>query len=311
MTQTRDENSSGSEETTEVEESSTDDGRARSGIVSVLSFVQARELLAARAAGAETLRVSLDLGLSETEIALTSEGATWGPLRTLSWEDVEHIAATESACFALEEDGPEPIRVFSEGSGRLFQLMPTEGEPLMLIAGFAMHRFRDVGPALGARKMVEALKPLRGRLLDTTTGLGYAAIHAARYASGVVTIEVDPAAREIAHKNPWSRELFESPRIERLLGDSSELIRTFPDDSFNAVLHDPPAINLAGELYSQEFYSNVYRVLSRSGKFFHYIGDPKSASGGRVTKGVVRRLHDAGFSRVIEKPQAFGVLAMK
>ena len=159
--------------------------------------------------------------------------------------------------------------------------------------------------------MVEALSPMRGRLLDTTTGLGYAAIHAARFATEVVTIEIDPMAREMAQRNPWSRDLFENPKINKILGDSAELICTLPDGSFSCVLHDPPAINLAGDLYSQKFYTEVCRVLTRSGKFFHYIGDPKSASGARVTRGVVMRLNDAGFSRVVPKPQAFGVLAMK
>lgn len=294
------------------EDERTEDENARGREPSaVLSYVQARALVAAREAGREAVAVSLDLGLTTREVTLALGGVECGPSQVISWEDIEHIAATSSVCFSVCESGVQAIRAFSEGSGRVLQLMPTDGEPLLLIAGFAMHRFRDVGPALGAQKMVEALKPLRGRVLDTTTGLGYAAIHAVRFASEVVTIEIDPTAREIARMNPWSRDLFESPRITRLLGDSSDIIKTLPDDSFSAVLHDPPAINLAGELYSQEFYGEVFRVLSRSGKFFHYIGDPKSASGGRVTKGVVRRLGDAGFSRVVQKPQAFGVLAMK
>jgi predicted methyltransferase len=303
LMQTRDENSASSEEAS--------NGGHAAGALQVLSFVQARALLAARESEKERLNVSFDLGRTEQEVKLQPGGVEGASGLVISWADLEHIAETESVCFLIEDDGVQALRAFSEGSGRVFQLMPTDAEPLLLIAGFAMHRFRDVGPALGAKKMVEALSPLRGRVLDTTTGLGYAAIHAARFASEVVTIEIDPMAREIARKNPWSRELFESPRITRLLGDSSEVIKTLPDDSFSAVLHDPPAINLAGELYSQDFYSEVYRVLSRSGKFFHYIGDPKSASGGRVTKGVLRRLGDAGFSRVVPKPQAFGVLAMK
>src|SRR5690606_33709387 len=125
------------------------------------------------------------------------------------------------------------------------------------------------------------------------------------------TIELDPEAQTMARRNPWSRALFTAPNLTQLLGDSATLIDTFAAESFGAIVHDPPAINLAGDLYSERFYSQALRVLTRGGKFFHYIGDPNSASGGRTTKGVMRRLQSAGFRKVVPKPEAFGVLALK
>jgi predicted methyltransferase len=44
---------------------------------------------------------------------------------------------------------------------------------------------------------------------------------------------------------------------------------------------------------------------------FHYIGDLQSRSGGRVMRGVVRRLKEAGFERVVQRPEAFGLVAYK
>jgi hypothetical protein len=41
------------------------------------------------------------------------------------------------------------------------------------------------------------------------------------------------------------------------------------------------------------------------------VGDLKSRSGRNVVKGVARRLQEAGFSKVVRKPQAFGVVAYK
>jgi predicted methyltransferase len=52
-------------------------------------------------------------------------------------------------------------------------------------------------------------------------------------------------------------------------------------------------------------------VLKRKGRLFHYIGDLESRSGRNVARGVVRRLQDAGFSRIARKPGAFGVAAYK
>src|SRR5207302_839468 len=97
----------------------------------------------------------------------------------------------------------------------------------------------------------------------------------------------------------------------QMFGDSFELVQTFDDGAFSRVLHDPPMFNLAGELYSAAFYRQLYRVLTRDGRLYHYIGNPESPSGRRVTGGVVRRLHDAGFSRVLHRPEAFGVVGQK
>ncbi len=69
--------------------------------------------------------------------------------------------------------------------------------------------------------------------------------------------------------------------------------------------------SLAGDLYSGEFYRDLYRLLKRRGRLFHYIGDLESRSGRNVVKGVVRRLGEAGFARIVRKPGAFGVVAYK
>jgi len=276
-----------------------------------LSHYQLAPLWAARSSGLTTARLSLDLGQTETVVSVRAEGV-WLPGDVeLSWDALEEVSKQQNVCFSITQAGLEPIRGFSEQSQRSFQLMPTPGAPAMLIAGFTMHRFRDTSPAEGAALMVRALSPLRGRLLDTATGLGYAAIEAARYAREVVTVELDPMAQAMARANPWSQALFCDPKVTQHLGDSAELITSFESGSFSAVLHDPPAVNLAGSLYAQSFYAEVWRVLAKGGRFFHYIGDPNSSSGARTTKGVVRRLQAAGFGRVVPKADAFGVLAVK
>lgn len=277
----------------------------------VLSCYQAAPLLAARAQGATTARGSFDLGRTELDIALDDAGISAGssaPVK-VDWQSIEQIAATDSVCFSIEAGSVSPLRIFSEEANRSFQLWPTPTSPALLISGFLMHRIRDVAPDEGAARMVRALGKIHGRVLDTTTGLGYAAIAAARTASQVVTVELEPPVRELARSNPWSRELFENPKIQLCDGDSSALVTTLDAASFSAIVHDPPAINLAGELYSASFYGALHRALTRNGKLFHYIGDANSASGGRTTRGVVKRLREAGFSRVTVLEESFGVLA--
>jgi predicted methyltransferase len=275
---------------------------------SLISCYQAAPLLAARERGLQSTKSSFDLGRSELEVTLDSEGVKADSV-AVSWPDLEQVAGNDSVCFALDEGQVTPLRIFSEVADRSFQLWPTPTSPALLISGFLMHRIRDVAPDEGAARMVRALGKLHGRVLDTTTGLGYAAIAAARGASEVVTIEVEPTVRELARQNPWSRELFESKKLTLLEGDSAQLLPTLEPGSFSAIIHDPPAINLAGELYSTTFYGSLLRALTRNGKLFHYIGDANSASGGRTTRGVVKRLHEAGFSRVTILKDTFGVLA--
>ena len=132
-----------------------------------------------------------------------------------------------------------------------------------------------------------------------------------RRPDSVVTIEIDPTAQEIARLNPWSQALFENPKITQVIGDAFDEIEKFEAESFSTIIHDPPMFSLAGDLYSLAFYQQAFRVLKHNGRIFHYIGDPESKSGARVTAGVIRRLQEAGFKRVTRAPRAFGVVAHK
>jgi len=174
-----------------------------------------------------------------------------------------------------------------------------------------MHRIKGIDPHLDTLKKVRTIGPITGRVLDTCTGLGYTAIEAAKTADQVTTIELDPTVLEVARLNPWSRQLFDDPKIQQVVGDSFDEIESFEDGVFSRIIHDPPTFSLAGDLYSGEFYRHLFRVVKRKGRVFHYIGDLESRSGRNVTRGVVRRLQEAGFSRVVRKPAAFGLVAYK
>ena len=279
--------------------------------VVVLSHYQAETLLAARAAGASRATTSLDLNLSTVEVTLMAKGVRLSETQRLSWEQVEKIAASKNGCFLVEDSDIRAIAVFSEQTHWMRSLYPTAGAPTTLVAGFPMHRIKDTDPYQDTLKKIAALSPITGEVLDTTTGLGYTAIEAARTATHVTTIDLDPAALEIARLNPWSQALFDNPRITVLVGDVAETITAWGDSVFSCVLHDPPTFSLAGDLYSEEFYGHVYRVLRRGGKLFHYVGDPASKLGKRMTAGVIARLQAVGFRRVARKAEAFGVVAYK
>ena len=277
----------------------------------VLSYVQAEGMLEARGAGQDSVEVSLDLGLTTTQVSLEAGGVRLPDGQMLTWQGLETIRGSERGCFVVEDGTPRKIQVFSEEANRLYSLMPTEGAPTMLVSGIPMHRIKGIDPHRDTLRKIEAIAPVVGRVLDTATGLGYTAIEAARTAEHVITIEIEPAALQVARLNPWSQALFDNPRITLVLGDTVEEIEGFEDGTFARIIHDPPALSLAGDLYSGAFYRQLLRVLQRGGRLFHYVGDLESKSGRTVVKGVMRRLQEAGFSRVVRCPGAFGLVVYK
>lgn len=276
----------------------------------VLSHYQARPLLESRESGARSALVSPDLNLTQVEVTLEAEGVSFPGGQFVSWGQLEEVAAEENRCYALRDGALHDIQVFSETTNWLRTLFPTESAPTMLASGTLMHRIKDTDPYRDTLAKIRAVRP-QGRVLDTATGLGYTAIEAAKTADYVLTVEIDPAALEVARFNPWSQGLFENPKIKQVIGDVYDVVEEAEDESFSVIIHDPPVFQLAGDLYSGDFYAELYRILRARGRVFHYIGDPKSKSGQGVARGVIRRLGDVGFERVVRRPGAFGVVAYK
>jgi predicted methyltransferase len=277
----------------------------------ILSYVQARQLLRARETGRPSALVSPDLGLTAREVELSLHGTHFSDEQVVTWEDVATIAESERSCFVLERQAIRKVQAFSETTHLFYSLMPTQGAPTMLVSGIPMHRVKGMDPHQDTLLKIKSIAPLRGHVLDTATGLGYTAIEAAKSAERVTSVELDPAALEIARLNPWSQALFENPRITQLVGDSFDVIQEFESGAFARIVHDPPTLSLAGALYSGEFYRQLFRVLARGGRVFHYIGDLDSKLGQSVSRGAIRRLREVGFSRVVRRPEAFGLVAYK
>lgn len=277
----------------------------------IISHFQAKEIIAAMAQGLTQVETSLDLNLSRTMIEVSGETAVLPTAQSLSRAQLETVLQNDLACFYLHNGQLQKAQRFSEALNRFYSLMPTQSAPTMLVSGIPMHRIKDTDPYRDTLMKIKAVTPVMGQVLDTTMGLGYTATQAAKTAESVTTIELDPAVVEICRLNPWSQQLFTHPKIERRIGDAFDIVETLPEQFYSRIVHDPPMFKLAGHLYATEFYQELYRILKSKGRLFHYIGDPNSKSGRSVTKGVMRRLMDAGFRRVKPWPQAFGVIAYR
>ena len=231
----------------------------------------------------------------------------------------------------------EPCRIYSNTIDRVCALCPSDSvnpelAPTALIAGFSMHRFGlGVDPKEDTRRKIASLKPYKGNnlaVLDVCTGLAYTAIMASELenVSSVTTIELDPTMTQICAMNPHSKGLFGRAKksedggeydeknniISQLYGNAFDVIQTLPDRAFDRIIHDPPTFALAGELYGEKFYSELFRVLKPSGRVYHYTGDPSSnVAGGGGVRGIVKRMKLVGFESVEIDQHAHGVVAAK
>lgn len=167
------------------------------------------------------------------------------------------------------------------------------------IDGVRMHQTKDKTPQQDARDKAKLLGVRKGtKALDVCTGLGYSAIALAKKGANVLTIEMDAHVVASSEKNPDSKALFGNPAIQRFLGDAFSFVQTLPSDSFHVASHDPPRLSLAGELYSEAFYAQLFRVLKPKGKLFHYVGSPGKKRGKNVARGVKERLSRVGFESI-------------
>jgi len=279
------------------------------GLPVITSWV-AEELVRVADGGGGVTEVTLDLGLSKSEVLVKGGSVVIGGYE-VSIDEVKGVVG-DDAVYVVTDSGLVPLKFYDEGLRRYYKLraLGPNVAPTLEINGIHMHRIEGTDPWSDSLSKVRSLGRLRGgRVLDVCTGLGYTASLAIKYgASEVVTIEVDDNVLKIAEYNPWSKGLEEAKII---LGDATEVIHSLSNSSFTHVIHDPPRFEVAGELYSLEFYRELLRVLRPRGKLFHYVGRPRWRRGVGIVKGVKERLVRAGFVVVKWVEEAQGFLAIK
>lgn len=264
----------------------------------ILNSAQAREIY-----------TSLDMGFSKEKVYV---GEDYVIIRN-SKIDIEEFkkALEEEAVYAVLN--ASLVKVAKAHEEHYYKLKPVAPNtaPTIEIDGIHMHRILNVTPWEDSRIKVKLLSIRKGcRVLDTCTGLGYTATWALKMGAGeVLTIEKDVNVLEIACFNPWSRWL-EDNRITIMVEDALKVVKRLADKSFDRIMHDPPRLSLAGELYGLEFYRELYRVLKPKGILVHYTGQPGRKSGKNIMAGVKNRLEKTGFM-VKKAPKALAVIAYK
>ena len=269
----------------------------------------ARQVLAALDRGDARIEISVDLNLSRAAFDLQDGALVLDDSNRLGRDELQWIAGKKNRVFLLK--GGELVVLESRDAG-YYKLVPTAQAPLLEISGVKMHISKGINPFESAAQMAAQVVKKGDRVLDTCSGLGYAALAALRLgARQVVTVERNETVMALRRQNPWSQGLSE-PGILPVQADVGTYIRELAAASFDSVIHDPPRFSLAGELYGVDFYREIHRVLKRRGGLFHYTGNPQLVRrGSTFVDQAVQRLKKAGFTRVEKVSALMGVRAWK
>lgn len=269
----------------------------------------ARQILQALDRGENHITLSLNLNLSQATFALGGDEIILDQVQRLNRAELRQMEKKENRIFLLAN---ECLEVLEVREGGYYKLVPTEKAPLLEISGVKMHISKGIDPFASAGQMAAQVVNKGDRVLDTCSGLGYAASAAVKLgARDVLSVELSATVMALRKKNPWSQGIF-GGSIELVHADIDTYIQTLADVSFDAIIHDPPRFSLAGELYGEAFYRELYRVLKRRGALFHYTGNPhRLKHGTSFIDNTVRRLKAAGFSKVVKITHLMGVRAEK
>jgi uncharacterized protein len=267
----------------------------------LLTLSVVKHLRAAALNGQATAQCSLDLGRSFTFVQPNSDHWRWND-STYSYPD----KCRDRTIYCWTGCAFEPVSRFS---GSLIKLVPTQwGAPTFEIDGIKMLPTAQVSPFEDAMRKVDLIAPGGKVVLDTCAGLGYFAHWCLqRGAARVLSYEKNENVIWLRSLNPWSPAA--DDRLWLTHADICLQIALMSDRCVDAILHDPPRFGIAGELYSQEFYDQLARVIRPGGLLFHYTGTPNKLTSGRdVPAEVAKRLKQAGFTT---QPSGDGVLAKR
>ncbi|MBK9130174.1 MAG: SAM-dependent methyltransferase [Gammaproteobacteria bacterium] len=267
----------------------------------LLTLKEHTQLTKAARAGVSSVECSLDLGRTMVTVQLDPEGWQWEGRRYPYL-----VRCKERTIYFWDGAGFAPVARYTDA---LIKLVPTEwGPPTFEIDGIKMLPTAQLSPYEDAERKVAWIEPRGKVVLDTCGGLGYFAACCVRGgAERIYSFEKNPEVLWLRSLNPWSPVAEGALTLE--YGDITERIMGLASASFDAILHDPPRVGIAGELYSQAFYDQLARVIRRNGRLFHYTGSPNRLTSGRdVPQEVAKRLRKAGFNA---EPHGDGVRAIK
>ncbi len=266
-------------------------------LLPVLTAEIAESILKAMEENRSYVEETINLGLSMSLLLIENSEVRIREDIVVSRDHLLKMLKDPRAVYLVDRYGVYKVEIRAYGHYYKLVAVAKNKAPTVEINGIHMHRVESTDPWSDSMAKVRLARVKKGhRVLDICTGMGYTAIASRMMgATYVLTIEKDENVLEIARANPWSRRLSD-PQIEIMLKDATEAVKELETSSFHRIIHDPPRFSMAGELYSREFYQELYRVLKPNGVLYHYVGSPGARYRGLdVLGGVASRLRRVGF----------------
>jgi len=273
----------------------------------ILTAEGAAKLLKAQKLGHTKTLASLDLGKT-TELVLVGKDEFVFRGETVSAKELERLK--ENTCYVLE-GGFKSIDFFGEDTNLYYKLKPTKDWPTLTLSSVPMHRFKRVSPKEDSKTKLDEITLIKGTVLDTCCGLGYTAIGATASAEEVITFEKDSNVLRIAEYNPYSEELFANKKIKLRQESVADGIKKLKSNYFDRIIHDPPTVSFAPELYEEAFYEELFRVAKKGAILYHYCPNPGKTKGGLFWPTIQKRLEKTGFKNCKYGEKSSGIRCLK
>jgi predicted methyltransferase len=251
----------------------------------------------------QTHQFSLDLGISEKRITLDNQDYFRVADQKIPFPDPNIWQDDKRTILIYEEISWKPWQYFSPETQKLYKMIFVAPHipPTIEISGIKMHITKNSNPAEDTKDKLKSLGKINGIVLDTCMGLGYTAIEAARspYVKMVFSCEADQNVYRMCQQNPWSKDIFNNPNIKPEIIQVETYVQKIADGFFTAIIHDPPRFALAPQLYAENLYQQLFRILQRGGRMYHYTGDPNKRTRKRsLAEKTKMLLEKVGFREV-------------
>jgi len=270
----------------------------------IITLKEAEKILNSK----DDVNVSLDLGISESLVSIKDNIVSLGEHK-IPLSEFEKVK--ENTCYVADENTLKKAAFFSEETNFYYKIIPTSDWPTFTLSSTPMHRHTNISPKQDTETKISVISPVNGKVLDTCCGFGYTAIMAAQNADLVYTFERDKFVINLASYNPHSLELFTNKKIKLVEKDVNEEIGKFEKDYFDRVIHDPPTLKYSPELFSKDFYFELYRVMKKGAILYHYCPNPQKTHGNKFYEKIMNKLEETGFKEVKYNEKASGIRAVK
>jgi len=268
------------------------------------------KILDAMANGAQDVRLSLDLNLSEKTWNIEGEKLILDEDTAVDRKTLETISLVNNKIFMFREKGFFPLEIRSDA---YYKLVQTDSAPILEINGIKMHRSKDIDPLDDARLKTQLVVRAEDQVLDTCGGLGYSALFALKAgARKIISTEKSRDVITLRNLSPWLKTA-EDSRLELIHTDITKEIDRFENNLFDSVIHDPPRFTSAtGDLYGKKFYDALFRVMAPHSRLFHYTGCPKKIqTKDNFIKNTIKRLEQSGYKSICFHDNLQGIYAQK